>query len=75
MTPNDILHLCGFRLTGRRGDASVQYVYKPPGLSPEVRRTDLRVDVVQRGGAEFGYRAVVSMKNRDLVFELSLIHI
>lgn len=69
MTPNDILHLCGFRLTGRRGDASVQYVYKPPGLSPEVRRTDLRVDVVQRGGAEFGYRAVVSMKNRDLVFE------
>lgn len=69
MTPNDILHLLGFRLTGRRGESAVQYVFRPHGMSPEVRRTDLRVDVLHRAGAEPAYRAVVSMKNRDLVFE------
>lgn len=69
MTPNEILHLCGFRRTGRRDHETVQYVYKPPGMSPEVRRTDLRVDVVGSDGGETAYRATVSMKSRTLIFD------
>lgn len=68
MTPNEILHLCGFRRTGRRDHDAVQYVYKPPGMSSEVRRTDLRVDVLGSGEAT-AYRATVAMKNRNLVFD------
>lgn len=69
MTPNEILHLCGFRRTGRRDRDTVQYVYKPPGMSPEVRRTDLRVDVVGSSGGETAYRAIVSTKTRTLIFD------
>ena len=69
MTPNEILHLCGFRRTCRRDHGAVQYVYKPLGMSPEVRRTDLRVDVLGRVGSETAFRATVAMKNRNLIFD------
>lgn len=69
MTPNETLHLCGFRRTGRNDHGAVQYVYKPPGMSSEVRRTDLRVDVLGRVGTETAFRATVAMKNRNLIFD------
>ena len=69
MTPTDTILRFGFRPTGRCEGGSVQFVYKGAGLSPEIRRTDLRVDMFEPVPGEAAFRATVATKNRRLVFE------